>query len=84
MHQHSARFFLRLNWTKVFTIRLFFFVCLSELMPSQREDVGIPSCWNGTRCLAQHQAATRTQAEWNSVCPRGTQVYAPPLVEPQV
>ena len=25
---------------------------------------------NRTRRLAQHQAATRTQADWNSVCPR--------------
>ena len=38
-----------------------------------------------TRRLARHQAATRTQADWNSVCDRrGTRECAPPLVEPQL
>ena len=37
-----------------------------------------------TRHLALHQAAKRTQSDWNSVCPRGTRVCAPPLVKSQV
>ena len=39
---------------------------------------------NQTWCLAQHQAATWTQADWNSVCPGGTRLCALSLVKPQV
>ena len=39
---------------------------------------------NRTRRLAQHQAATRTQADWNSVCRRRNLSLRTALVEPQV
>ena len=43
-----------------------------------------PAAKNWTRRLAWHQAAMWTQADWNSVCPRGAWVCPPLLIEAQV